>query len=65
MTMPSPQPSPTPRDDAALLEADRAIAAAPLPTPRTIRARQNLLIQLGRFVVLNTRIMRMVLKGDH
>ncbi len=62
---PSPQPSPTPRDDAALLESDRAIAAAPLPTAKTIRARQSLLNQGVRFLVLNTRIMKMVLKGSH
>ena len=62
---PSPAPSPTPPDDAALLESDRAIAAAPLPTERTLKARKNLLIQTGRFVILNARIMRMVLKGNH
>ncbi|MFZ0159461.1 MAG: hypothetical protein WAL50_10575 [Kineosporiaceae bacterium] len=67
MTLPTPPPtpSPTPRDDAALLESDRAIAAAPLPTERTLRARKNLLIQAGRFVILNSRILRMVLKGNH
>jgi hypothetical protein len=57
--------SPTPPDDAGFLESDRAIAAAPLPTDRTIRARQNLLVQAVRFVILNIRIMRMVLKGNH
>jgi hypothetical protein len=57
--------SPLPRDDAALIESDRAIAAAPLPTARTLKARQSLPVQLARFVVLNTRILRMVLKGTH
>ncbi|MCC7054340.1 MAG: hypothetical protein IT355_13820 [Gemmatimonadaceae bacterium] len=57
--------SPTPPDDAGLLDADRAIAAAPLPTAETIRARQSLLGQAVRFVILNLRIMRMVLKGNH
>ncbi len=56
--------SPLP-DDAGFQESDRAIAAAPLPTDRTIRARQNLLVQAVRFVILNIRIMRMVLKGNH
>jgi hypothetical protein len=39
------------------------IAAAPLPTPRTLRRRNNLAVQAVRFVALNGRIMRMVLRG--
>ena len=39
------------------------IAAAPVPSESEIRRRSNLLVQLGRFVVLNLRIMRMVAKG--
>ncbi len=39
------------------------IAEAPLPTPRTLKRRQNLFIQFLRFVAHNLRIMRMVIKG--
>ncbi|MEI2778796.1 MAG: hypothetical protein V9G19_23075 [Tetrasphaera sp.] len=41
------------------------LSRAPLPTGQTLRRRQNIPVQLTRFVVFNTRIMRMVLKGDH
>ncbi|HON74578.1 MAG: hypothetical protein U0Q14_03495 [Dermatophilaceae bacterium] len=57
--------SPTPRDDAPLIAADRVVGAAPLPTEKTLKARRNLVIQAGRFVLLNARIMKMVLKGHH
>lgn len=39
------------------------IAMAPLPTRRTLRRRNNPAIQVVRFVALNGRIMRMVLRG--
>ncbi len=39
------------------------IAAAPLPPASEIRRRNNLLVQVVRFVVLNVRIVRMVAKG--
>lgn len=41
------------------------LSKAPLPTEQTLRRRQSLPIQAGRFVVFNTRIMRMVFKGHH
>lgn len=44
---------------------DEQIAAAPLPTARTLRRRNNLAVQAARFVALNTRIMRMVARGHH
>ncbi len=47
------------------LNADRAIANAPLPTTATLRRRNNLLIQGWRFVTLNLRMYLMVLKGNH
>lgn len=59
MTNPPPSGIPT------ALDAERAIAAAPLPTPQTLRARQSVLFQALRFVILNVRIMRMVFKGNH
>ncbi|GAB4075651.1 hypothetical protein [Nostocoides australiense] len=41
------------------------LSRAPLPTAGTLRKRKSVPIQLTRFAVFNTRIMRMVLKGDH
>jgi hypothetical protein len=46
-------------------EIDRQIMVAPLPTEATLRRRQSLPLQVMRFLALNTRIMRMVLKGHH
>jgi hypothetical protein len=40
------------------------LSAAPLPTQRTLRARQNLLGQFVKFVAFDLRIMRMVAKGN-
>lgn len=45
------------------LDADTAIAAAPLPTSKTLRRRASLPLQLVRFAVLNLRMLRMVAKG--
>lgn len=42
---------------------DSSISGAPLPTPRTIRMRRNLLIQAWRFVLLNARMARLAMKG--
>lgn len=39
------------------------LSGAPLPTKKTLRARQNVFIQFGRFVAFDLRIMRMVIKG--
>lgn len=41
------------------------LSTAPLPTESTVRRRTNLPIQLGRFAVLNLRILKMALKGHH
>ena len=41
------------------------LTRAPLPTAAMLRKRQNIPIQLARFVVFNARIMRMVCKGHH
>lgn len=41
------------------------VSRAPLPTPKTLRRRQNVPLQFLRFVAFDARIMRMVLKGHH
>lgn len=44
---------------------DDRIAAAPLPTERTLRRRRSLPAQLVRFALINLRMIRMVRKGHH
>lgn len=46
-------------------DADASIAHAPLPTPKTVRARTSLPVQLWRFAAINVRMLRMVFKGHH
>ncbi|CAN5464634.1 hypothetical protein BH11ACT8_BH11ACT8_03890 [soil metagenome] len=41
-------------------ETDARIAAAPLPTARTLRHRNSLGIQAWRFAVINLRMIRMI-----
>ncbi len=41
-------------------ETESDIASAPLPTSKTLRARKNLLIQFGRFVAINTKMVRVI-----
>ncbi len=53
---PAPAPSPAPIADPE---------GSPLPTAATLKARKSLPIQLTRFVAINARIMRMVIKGHH
>ena len=43
--------------------ADERVAAAPLPTARTLRLRSNIPFQLWRFAVINLRMLRMIRKG--
>ncbi|HVA09653.1 MAG TPA: hypothetical protein VNG12_23255 [Acidimicrobiales bacterium] len=38
------------------------IASAPLPTDKTLRARKNLLIQFGRFVAINVKMLKIIQK---
>jgi hypothetical protein len=42
---------------------DERIATAPLPTPRTLRLRASLPVQLWRFAWINLRMLRMVHKS--
>jgi len=46
-------------------EAAESIAAAPLPTAKTLRARRSLPKQAIRFVAFNLKMLRMVAKGHH
>lgn len=41
------------------------LSRSPLPTTKTLRYRQSLVMQFFRFVAFDLRIMRMVLKGHH
>ncbi len=43
--------------------AEERVAAAPMPTARTLRMRSSIPFQLWRFVVINLRMMRMIRKG--
>lgn len=45
--------------------AERSIANAPLPTSKTVRARTNLFIQAWRFIALNIRMVKMIIKDRH
>ena len=62
-TPPRPTPEVTVASPADLPVAD--VSVAPLPTQQTLRRRQSIPVQAGRFAVFNARIMRMVLKGHH
>jgi hypothetical protein len=41
---------------------DADIASAPLPTATTLRARKNLIIQFGRFLAINTKMLKIIKK---
>jgi len=43
-------------------DTEANIARAPLPTDKTLRARKNLLIQFERFVVINTKMLKIIRK---
>ena len=44
---------------------DATIAAAPLPTDKTVRARTSLPVQAWRFVAINLRMVTIIRKGHH
>lgn len=46
-----------------MLEQEPSIRNAPLPTKRTLRRRRNLVIQLWRFISLNSRMAYIALRG--
>jgi hypothetical protein len=43
-------------------DTDADIARIPLPTANTLRARNNLLIQFGRFLAINTKMLKIIRK---
>jgi hypothetical protein len=43
-------------------DTDANIASAPLPTANTLRARKNLIIQFGRFLAINTKMLKIIRK---
>ena len=45
--------------------ADDRIAAAPLPTARTLRRRTFIPFQLWRFLRINLRMVTMIRRSDH
>ena len=44
---------------------DADIAAAPLPTEKTLRARASLPAQLGRFLAINLKMAKIIRKEHH
>jgi hypothetical protein len=46
-----------------MLEQEPSIRRAPLPTRRTLRRRRNPVIQLWRFMSLNSRMAYLALRG--
>lgn len=53
----------TPAGEWSVVPDEPSIARAPLPTPKTLRQRQNLLVQAWRFVALNARMAMLAMRG--
>ncbi len=45
-------------------DTDATIASAPLSTAKTLRARKNLVIQFGRFVAINMKMVKIIRKEN-
>jgi hypothetical protein len=43
--------------------AAESIAASPLPTPKTLARRRNLVFQFFRFAAINLKMMRVIARG--
>ncbi|MCB2174813.1 MAG: hypothetical protein KQH57_03335 [Actinomycetales bacterium] len=43
--------------------ADEAIASSPLPTPKTLARRRNVVFQFYRFAAINLKMMRVIARG--
>jgi hypothetical protein len=46
-------------------DKQNGIHSAPMPTKQTLKLRQNILFQLWRFISLNFRMVKMIVKSDH
>jgi hypothetical protein len=46
-------------------DTDANISNAPLPTEWTLRARQSVIVQLGRFAAINLKMLRIIRKERH
>ena len=46
-------------------DTEANIASAPLPTAKTLRARKNLFIQFGRFLAINTKMLKIIRRERH
>ncbi len=46
-------------------DTDADIASAPLPTANTLRARQSLIVQFGRFLAINAKMLKIIRKERH
>jgi hypothetical protein len=44
-------------------DTDASIASAPLPTDKTLKARQSLLVQFRRFVAINLKMAKIIRKA--
>jgi hypothetical protein len=52
-------------DETTMDNTDASIGSAPLPTPRTLRARQSLVVQVGRFIAINLKMAKIIRKEHH
>jgi hypothetical protein len=48
-----------------MIENKADLSGAPLPTQKTLRQRKNIPLQLWRFIALNIRMVKMIMKGTH
>ncbi|MFV0461957.1 MAG: hypothetical protein ACK5MP_01990 [Nostocoides sp.] len=55
----------TESEDAVAPDPIADVSGAPLPTSRTLKQRKSLVMQAGRFVIFNSRMIRLVFKGQH
>lgn len=49
--------------DPYAVDVSTRIASAPLPTARTLRRRQNVVVQVGRFAAINLRMLAIIRRG--
>ncbi len=47
------------------LPGEQSLDHAPLPTARTLRQRQSLVLQAWRFTIINLRMARMIRRSHH